>query len=145
MSDRPGSASVQYDDVRGEAAGDVADQLSNSLQEAAKQLGFPGGGFVVGMSIYAGQGSQQSDPNPVYVTVQAVPDIWGVDDVNKKLAETGGELVVNEYSLPKADIRDVLRCFKRFQIGLFCKGIKAKTVSVAEEIDVEADDDRLSN
>jgi hypothetical protein len=50
---RPGQASVQYGDVRGEAAGDVADGLEN-LDAVAEALGFNVKGLVVGISISSG-------------------------------------------------------------------------------------------
>ncbi len=135
MSKRPGEASVQYGDVRGEAAADVSDRLSNMLDGAAKELGFEGPGQVVGISIYGGD--DHPDPDTGYVTFQVVESPIGAEKMNKALAESGGELVVKEYFKTGVPITDFVRCFKRLNISLFSSYIKPETISVEDHIDIE--------
>jgi len=138
--ERPGQASVQYDDVRGEAAGDVSDGLGNDINRAAEQLGFKGHGWVVGIEIYGSDGSGRK-PGFVSATFCVIEGCFGADDVNKALAKTGGLLTVKKYHRAEVSVVDFVRCFKRLHVNLFSKHIKAYKVRVEDHIfldDLEA-------
>ena len=136
--ERPGQASVQYGDVRGEAAGDVSDSLGNVLDTAARQqLGFKGPGYVVGVSIYGGDEFSRRKPDLVSVTFQVIEGFSSVDELNKKLAESGGVLTVKEYRKRGVPVVDFVRCFKRLDIGLFSRYINARTIRVEDDITIE--------
>jgi len=136
MEERPGRASVQYGDARGEVAADVADQLVG-LTDVARNLGFNESGRVVGMSISQGEMSPEDpDVGKVYVTFQ-VADKVSQRDLQQELEQNGGVLPVKEYMMSDVDIVEVLRWFKRFSIGLFTSAVKPDSLEVVEQIDVE--------
>lgn len=139
MGERPGEASVQYNDVRGEAAGDVSDLL-HVLDNAAKKLGYERGGQVVGIRIYGGdEGRRNTDL--VDVTFQVVEDPCGADNINKALVESGGELAVKEYVKREVPVVDFMRCFKRLKVSLFSRYIEAREISVDETIYLDDEED----
>ena len=135
MTKRPGGASAHYDDVRGEAAGDISDRLGNFLTQAAGTLGFSGPGFVVGISIFGGD-EGGLDPELLHVTFQVV-DTAGVDEIQKQLASTNGVLFVKEYHKMNVPIGKFIRCFKRFNASLFHRNIDATEVAVTGEIHLD--------
>ena len=137
MTERPGSASVQYGDVRGHAAADIADEDGNMLDDAARALGLKACGRVVGMSIYHGllgmAGSREEKYiRKVTVTFQVIADSsigCGADEINANLAKRNGVLPVKKYMMD-VDVIDLLRHFKRLDIGLFSRHIQATEIDV---------------
>jgi len=129
---RPGQASVQYDDVRGEVAGDISDRL-HTLQHVAQELGFNGSGMVVGISIYGGDEGIH-DPNLVFVTFQAVDSM---EALKEKLLASGGVLEVTEYHKVHVPIGDFVRCFKRLKVSLFQWRMEARSIEVVESIEID--------
>jgi hypothetical protein len=118
---RPGEASVQYDDLRGETAGDLANV---TLTQAAAKLGFKVQGIVVGIKAFASNKS----PGKVYVTVQvfaggSFADIQAARDAN------GGTLKVKELD-KEIEWADFASCFKRLKISLFTKGLGVARLEV---------------
>ena len=133
--ERPGQASVQYNDVRGESAADVSDDLG-TLQEAAKKLGFTGSGRVVGIGIYGGDEGPASMHGLVSVAFQVVDDCPGADGLNAALGQSGGVLEVTEYHVDGVPVADFVACFKRIQVCVFSGHINATTVRVLDHIDL---------
>jgi len=111
---RPGQASVQYGDVRGEAAADIADVLGG-LSAVGKALGFRVRGMIVGIRMFAGPAYDSR----VSVTVQVFEGgSW--DDIKVAREASGGTLPVTEHDL-MVPLVDFIRCFKRFSVGLFVR------------------------
>jgi len=135
---RPGQAGTQYNDVLGEAAGDVSDRLS-TLSAAARELGFSGRGFVVGINLYGGDEHETmgADAGTVSVTFQAVQGPWGVEKLNEALAEAEGVLEVTEYHKSSVPIADFVRCFKRLDVSLFHSHINARSIFPKAHVDIE--------
>jgi len=131
---RPGEASVQYDDVRGEVAGDIADDLSNSLQNLATRLGFNEGGRVVGLTISQVEPLRKEDAGRVSVYFQVVKHEVDTEKLKESIRRDGGTLMVMQYVLHDVDIVDVLRGFKRFEIGLFTRHLEPSELDVEDTI-----------
>src|SRR5688500_10431355 len=123
---RPGEASVQYGDLRGEAAADIADDIAG-LNEAARQLGFTLKGTVGGIGMY---GSPVLDGD-VFVTVQVFEGgSWR--EIKAAADASGGTLKVIEYSRD-VPLVEFMKCFKRLNVSLFTRdtGVaKLETVDV---------------
>jgi len=132
---RPGEAAVHYDDVRGEAAGDISDRL-HSLERVAQELGFNRRGTVVGISVYGGDESRR-DPGLVTITLQVIHTSGIVGEINRQLAESDGVLEVVEQCKSDVPIVDFMRCFKRLEVSLFQRHINARTIRVVDEIHME--------
>ena len=122
---RPGEASVQYDDLRGETAADMADELGD-LDAAARALGFEIKGTVVGISMF---GSAIFDDN-VYVTVQ-VFDGGSWADIKAALDASGGVLRVTEQD-KQMPVVEFLKCFKRLKVSLFTSAHEIGKLEIAE-------------
>ena len=133
MGERPGEASAQYNHGFGEAGADISDSLRPSLGNVAKELlAYDGGGQVVGIRIYS-----FGRIDGAHVAIQVVEDVQGVDNINKALAETKGELVVKEYYRTDVSVTDFVKCFKRLHVSLFNPNIKAREVRVSDRICLE--------
>lgn len=137
----PRRATAQYGDFRGEAAADKAD--GSSLHELASELGVRG--FPIGLSVSRFHDSnpriKDDDEDQFYLNIfTADRDAgWGVDSVNQYVAQHGGTLLVTEHST-KIGVTALLNIFKRFNITLFSKHIKADGMEIMERISL--DDER---
>lgn len=126
---RPGEASVQYGDVRGEAAADIADDLGG-LDAVSKMLGFKVKGTVVGIRMFSGEHSTGN----VYVTLQVFEGgSWG--EIKAALEVSGGALDVTEYYKDDVPLVDFIRCFKRLNVGLFGRDSGVREVRIAKSKD----------
>lgn len=136
---RPGEATTQYGDVRGECSGDIADQLGNMLRKAAEELGYSGSGYVVGLKLYVPE-QRRHETREVgedcFLTFEVyepgLPE-GGVDALKRQLEEDGGPLPVTNYRT-ECSITDFLRCFKRFKVALFTRNLP-----VVDEVEVVED------
>jgi hypothetical protein len=121
---RPGEAAVQYDDVRGETAADMADNIS-SLDNAARELGFKINGTIVGISMY----SSPALDDDVHVTVQAFDGgSWAA--IKAATDASGGVLKVTEHA-KEVPLANFVKCFKRLQVSLFTKGHEIRQLEVS--------------
>ena len=121
----PGQAEVQYGDLRGEAAADIAD-AHGTLQSVGDALGFKLKGVIVGISMYAAT----TFDDKVHVTVQ-VFNGGSRADVKSALDASGGTLDVTEHNMIVPAV-DFLRCFKRLNIGLFQRDSGVREVHAIE-------------
>jgi hypothetical protein len=128
---RPGQASVQYGEVRGEAAGDIADEVEN-LDAVAEALGFNVKGPVIGISMYSGG---EATDDKVSVTAQVFEGgSWA--EIRAAVEASGGTLKVTEYFKDDVPLIDFVHCFKRFNVGLFGPDSGVRQLQVTRFVDV---------
>jgi len=128
---RPGQASVQYGEVRGEAAGDMADEVE-TLNAVSEALGFKVKGTVVGISMYSGG---QITDDKVFVTAQVFEGgSWA--EIRAAVEASGGTLKVTEYSKDDVPLIDFVHCFKRLNVGLFGPDSGVRQLQVTRFVDV---------
>ena len=123
MIKRPGEASVQYGDVRGEAAADMADDITN-LDQAARALGFRFNGTVVGISVFASPVFEDK----VHVTVQVFEGgSW--DAIKAAVDASGGRLKVGELDA-EVPLAAFMKCFKRLKVALFARDSGVREIEI---------------
>ena len=134
-TEKPGSASVQYDDLRGEAAADLSEG-GGGLEKDLLKLGLNVPESIVGMSFYSG-----NEGDSFSVTFQVAEKETDVENLQMQLDKRGGVLSVKEYTTEKMSPTDFLRLFSRFQVSLFCsKGLPtAEEIKVLDNISLDED------
>lgn len=125
---RPGEASVQYGDARGESAADIADDVVD-LNDAAKRMGFAPKGTVVGISMFGSTALVDS----VHVTIQ-VFEGGSLGEIKACANASGGILDVSEFNR-KVALVDFVKCFKRLEVSLFTRGAAVSKVRVSEGVE----------
>ena len=112
------TAGVQYDDWRGSAAADGADQADiHKFLEGKKLINT--GEFVVGIELYVGAPGIDGDP---YVGASAFV-VKGADH-GAALSEMGrGKFDARKIDLETETLNDFFRLFKRFNIKIMKKGL----------------------
>ncbi|MCC8109539.1 MAG: hypothetical protein LIQ30_10960 [Planctomycetes bacterium] len=129
---------VQYGDMHGEAAGDIADHLGNSIHSAVKQMGFDPSEEPVGVSLSYGydEGCVES-ASEISVEVRMLDKskcpASSADEFNSFLRNNNGVLPVKIYHKTLNAI-DVLKCFKSLSICMVRKTISANEFEVTDEI-----------
>lgn len=130
---RPGQASVHYGDLRGEVAADFFQGAGSrtDLQSLAHEMGWEGKGRVVGMNLSLGERKQdKTTMHCFYLTLQ-VTDQYDIDILQKNICETG-KLKIREVTLKNVDMADIIKYFKRLEIGLFTKSLIPTVLEVEE-------------
>jgi len=96
---RPGQASVQYGDLRGEVATDLWEDVGRSvdLQAIPRELGIEGvKGRIVALSVSLNRPRKGQEPDRVSITFQTACDTAGTSQINDEIQENNGTLLVNE-------------------------------------------------
>ena len=107
-------ASVQYGDFRGTAAADLSDVSGNSLEDFARKHGVKG--WPVGFGIYVGERGKPQ------VRLYVCKEAAGFDDILKHAKSQGGELNLEEVSVPgEIAIDEFFALFKRFDVAMINK------------------------
>lgn len=141
MSD-PRTASVQYDDFRGQSAADISD--TKSLKKLAQELGIEGPYSPIGLSFFSGAprgpGAEQEE---VYVTLYAIDTTKvdpSVEPLNEHIRQQGGTLLVTAFDATMK-LTDLLDYFKRLKVTLFRRYIEADSMEVAESMHVDDEEE----
>ena len=137
MNYRPGQASVHYGDLRGEAAADFfADVDSKTdIQDLARELGWEGKGRVVGMSIKVVERKYEKTTLHCFWLTLQITDEYNIKKLKDNINDSGGNLPVREHTIRNIDILDIVKHFKRFEIGLFTKSLNPIRIEVIERSD----------
>ncbi|MEE9293395.1 MAG: hypothetical protein V3W34_00310 [Phycisphaerae bacterium] len=110
------TASVQYNDMIGDAAADRSDDPNKSIDKLPNVTGFP-----IALSLYsAHDGGYQS------LSIYVVDGFSTIDEVLK--AHPHGEIQARQIDIPNATVSDLLQLFKRFRITLRHKRLKDHTI-----------------
>ncbi len=127
----PRIAHTQYNDYKGSAAADSADQ--KSLTDLAQLIKMPKGFWPVGFSFFVSDGSDVSSPEAI-VSVYAVDSTdygSGIDNINQKVSAKGGTLIVTEFS-GRIPLVRLFSFFKRFHVTAFNKVLRAEELDVLD-------------
>lgn len=131
MSERPGQASVQYGDLKGEVAADLFNDLGKKtdIQEIARDFGWEGKGRVVGINLSIGERRYEDDTSDCFYLTLQVVDEFDIEKLTDEI-ERSGCLDIREHTIRDVDILKVIKYFKRFSVGLFDRLISPKEIIV---------------
>ena len=113
------NASVQYNDLSGSVAADIADKVDPSRWLTDKNL-IDEGELVVGISMYSGE-NHGSHEDPVYA-IFLVTDLKGYNNIPEMLESIDGPIQVRKIEV-NMNLTDFFALFKRFELTISTKGM----------------------
>ncbi len=130
MSKRPGQATTQYGDIKGEICADL--QESSSLEELSKELGWKKGGRVVGMELSMSENRHNKSIDGCFNVTLQITEEYDIEKIRKEIKDSDGSLCVREVIFSKVDVATIFKLFKRLEIGLLIKSLKPERIEVVE-------------
>ncbi len=135
MCKRPGQAETQYGDMRGEACVDFFQGIgaNTDLQKLAKELGWKGKGIVVGMELSIPERDYSKTTLHCFLVTLQIAEEYDLEKIKGEIKGSDGTLFLKEFKIRNVDISDIIKHFKRFEIGLFINALKPKCIEVIED------------
>ncbi len=135
MCKRPGQAETQYGDMRGEVCADFFEDVgvSTDLQKLAKELGWNGKGRVVGMKLNIPERDYSKTTMHCFLVTLQIAEEYDLKKIGDEIKDSDGTLCLKEVKFKNVDMADIIKNFKRFEIGLFVKSLKPKRIEIIED------------